>query len=194
MCGSGYIRHLDYPRPAPEVFVPRLRQYEVGTRWPDDWLPEFLFYDYKSNKPMKLPDVFQVTNRLVVVSERLAAVLSEFDLGQTRLHRMELRYFDEETPDGRFFHLLNIGEQKHCFVPEATKTEINQFESGTYWISAGVAEMRPAVLATAAEGVDLWMDPRLKRVPFFSDRLARAIKAGKFGRTGLRECEIVQPH
>ena len=48
-----------------------------------------------------------------------------------------------------------------------------------------------AVRADAAAGADLWMDPILRRTPFFSGRLARAIKTGKFGRIGLKKCLIV---
>ncbi|MEO1470698.1 MAG: hypothetical protein AAFV86_16760, partial [Pseudomonadota bacterium] len=85
---------------------------------------------------------------------------------------------------GRHF-ILHVMEKKSAFVPEASE---HVFQGslighrpvipGEPWTPKSGKDIL-AVRAAAAEGVDLWADPDIKRRLFATDRLKRALDKAK---------------
>lgn len=182
----------------PDGLIETLKEYEAGKFIPRERLPVSGYYQWRNSKLRSLPNLFRIEGRLVCLSERLADTLRRFELGDTQLIPFPIAQGDRITPilpkdDGGWF-LLNIAEVKDCFVLDQSKGPIRSPAfSGFHWPSMHGYDGL-AVRADAAAGVDLWMDPTLRNTPFFSDRLAQAIRKGKFGKTGLRPCVVVPVH
>lgn len=182
---TNYIKMISFD-PPPGI-VETQKDLDRGDRVDPQQLPKAMYLD--RGKKSKLPDLFRVQGRLMVVSERLADLLREFELGRNQLIEIALFESDRVTSlPGRYF-ILNVAEHKQdCFVLEKSQGPIrgDGYLQPAPWGFEGIV-----VKSSAEAGVDLWMDPTLRRTPFFSGRLARAIKMGKFGRTGLKPCIVI---
>jgi len=184
---ADYFRHLTFDPPAD--FVRVIRQMKRGEPVRQDELPWRMFP--RRARLKTLPDIFCIRDGLMIVSERLATLMKEFEFGQNQLFEIELYNLDRETRISDRYFILNVTERKeNSFVPEKTKGPINEVH-GTYRPAPsgyeGVAVRRSSIDG----GADLWMDPILYRTPFFSGALGEAIQNGEFGRTGLKQCIVV---
>ncbi|HSF95054.1 MAG TPA: DUF1629 domain-containing protein [Thermohalobaculum sp.] len=170
-----------------------LSLYQRWEAWSNDCAPTRLFFKEKGGKiPASCKDAFTIFDGLIVISRKFRDVLAGFELGRTRLIELPVYQSDGETPaDIAPHYILNVTETKPCFVPEESENVRRYIvpgetepRPGAPWKSV-YSRDRPAVRASAAEGVDLWGEPVLRQRLFFSDRLKQAIDAAGITRKGL---------
>ncbi|UWP97962.1 hypothetical protein [Aliiroseovarius crassostreae] len=130
-----------------------------------------------------------------IVSRTLADILRDFDLGETRLHPIEIYQFDRKTPVDGKFELLSIGERKHSFLPEFSEGARQTYgDDYDIWKLPGtVRDDMFSVSSAALSGPDLWMEtPRLPRYFFLSGRLVEALKKAKINKSLLlHRCRVL---
>lgn len=188
------VRYWGYPLPERGARLDALRDrlhahYHGGALAPQDF-PDKVYLTKKGDR-RPLPCMFTITGGLLATSVECAEILTQFDLGQTKVHMVDCLDFDQKTPTGQRMAILNITETKDCFLPEQT-VGTEPLTPGLYRLNTLANDYKAvAVRATAAEGVDLWVAPNLSKAPFFSDRLAKAIKAGPFKRVALKPCIVM---
>jgi hypothetical protein len=144
-----------------------------------------------------LPPLFGAAG-LLVVSERAAVVLRQFDLGNGGLVPVDVMQPDGQTPvsDGPYY-FLGFGCQKNCFSPDHTAdTKRLQRHEGTpahFWsLKQEITDGLVAVTQTALVGCDLWIDPYLPRKFFVSSRLFTALKGEKLEEAfHLFSCRVI---
>lgn len=128
----------------------------------------------------QLPDLFILHGGLLAVSRRVKSVLAEHQLGQTTYYPIEMRARENIQFEDAFF-LLHILEKKDTLAPSVSNVIRQPHESlgaDTYWHnSTTLAEI--TLSAAARDGADLWLEARLARGVFFSDRLAKACQDAK---------------
>lgn len=155
--------------------------------------PDVIFGTYPNKKLKAQPDIFFGSCGLVV-SRAVADVLHEAELGKTRLYPLSVCQHDRVTLVGGEYYLLALGEQKAAFVPERSNRVVPFGNVPDTWIKRGrkPEDFDFVVRDIALEGVDLWVDPRLRRSLFLSDRLVKSLRAAKVTRRfGLSKCEVV---
>jgi hypothetical protein len=120
------------------------------------------------------------------VREKLAEVLSRFDLGPIGLIPYTIYEADEVTPHPGSFWLIGLGVQKATFLPE----ESRMFEWGVPNHATGIRRPRLdmrvsdgdiALSAAALDGADLWVEKGFRGNLWMSDRLVQALRDGNFG-------------
>jgi hypothetical protein len=118
--------------------------------------------------------------------EKLAEVLSRFDLGPIGLIPYTIYEADEVTPHPGPFWLIGLGVQKATFLPE----ESRMFEWGVPNHATGIRRPRLdmrvsdgdiALSAAALDGADLWVEKGFRGNLWMSDRLVQALRDGNFG-------------
>ena len=68
------------------------------------------------------------------LSPEAAALVSRFDLGNGALYPVDIYQRDRERLIGTYHILMNIGNQKRCFLPEESPTaEESPYQPGEYW-------------------------------------------------------------
>ncbi|MDQ7735328.1 hypothetical protein QT231_21725 [Halomonas sp. SpR1] len=172
--------------------VDAMKRAKLGEPLPADRFPKEMYVTSSYQRFKKVPDIFCAG--FWVVSSRFAEVLRRFELGQTELHPVKLFQHDRKTPfEGEYF-VLAFGETKDTFVPEESP-EARQapFTKGDIWKpSLGRENDGLALSNESLQGVDLWMEKRMRKVFFLSDRLLEALKAEKLSQK-LRpyRCRVV---
>jgi hypothetical protein len=131
------------------------------------------------------------------VRERLAEVLSGFDLGPIGLIPYMIYEADEVTPHPGPFWLIGLGVQKATFLPE----ESQNIEWGVPHHATGKRRPRISALvsdgdiplsAAALDGPDLWVEQGFRGNIWMSDRLVQALRDGNFGFDWrFSQCRIV---
>lgn len=148
---------------------------------------------FASDNRRKLPHLF-VAGGFLAVSEAFAEVVRGFDLGRTRLFRVELLHSNRTDPFPGRYYILNIAEvRRHFSVELSAQFERMPSSSSAYVASIGneVQDGDITVSPAALEGPDLWIDDTLLSHFFCSDRLARALRAAKVAsRLPLFRCRI----
>ena len=126
------------------------------------------------------------------LSPEAAAVVSRFDLGNGALYPVDIYQRDRKRLIGTY-HILNIGNQKRCFLPEESPTAQRSRFGGEFWQPDGRERKHDiAVDGSAFVGPDIWADPRLGQAFFVSGPLARALKDAKATKGWrLREAKVV---
>ncbi|MFS8175587.1 imm11 family protein [Vreelandella titanicae] len=151
-----------------------------GEALPTDSYPKEAYVKSEYHHYKKLPDIFSAGG-LWVVSGRFAEVLRRFELGQTGLYPVKLFHHDRKTPfEGEYF-VLAFGETKDTFVPEeSSEASRAPFTKKDIWKpSLGRENDGLALSNESLQGVDLWMEKKMRKVFFLSDRLVEALKAEK---------------
>lgn len=172
--------------------------FKRGTALQGSELPSVMWIAprYRSDDRRKLPHLFSAAGFLTV-SEAVAEVLRDFDLGETRLHPVELLHSNRrETFPGRYY-FLNIAEVRRYFSPEFSARFKAMPNSATSYIGSVGNELQDddvTVVPAALSGPDLWIDDTLLSHFFCSDRLARALRAAKVAsRLPLFRCRVLKP-
>jgi hypothetical protein len=165
-----------------------LWRYRDGDRVEPGKLPDTLRGGQMGMEPP--PDAFTIQDRLVVVRERLKAVLDRFRLGRSHLHPVTIRNPGETQPFDGPFYILNIAEHRPVFVREGSRNVVAG-GTGKCIITMGRDRLDIAVRAEPPGDVDLWFDPVLKNVIFVSAPLAAAIRAAEIGSFRLFPCREV---
>ena len=138
-----------------------------------------------------MPDYF--TLGFAIVSDRFADFLRDFDTGETQFLPIDLYQSDRQTPRPDKYFILSIQSQKSCWVQEQSDpNSAARIRPGWWNFHATLKDDSVAVLASAADGADLWVDPVLQGCLFFSDRLCRALKASTLRpQLNFWRCKIV---
>ncbi len=168
------------------------KQHQKITRGdpiPIERFPSPVWLDPKTTRKVLL-EVFRITNRYMLVSERFRELVAEFETGSTQFVEAEVLQKDRKTPfPGRFFH-MNITEKFACFVPEGSAA---RYGNGI-WAPNIVDKIIVNVRAETEPPVDMWIDPILYEGVFFSDRLAKACRRAKIKGLSLHKCGMVPVH
>jgi hypothetical protein len=143
--------------------------------------PELFPKYFRSEKRKTLPDFF-FASVCLVVSERVANVLSQFDLGrEIVLVPVDVFKPDGKTPMGGQYYCLNFGAQKDTVAAANVKGTAYVYDPRDPYLPPGgtIKDDYIAVTRMALEGADLWTDPAANGDIFVSDRLYSALKAQK---------------
>ena len=137
-----------------------------------------------------------MSSGVLVVTEKSAEVLQNFDLGKGGLYAVDLYLPDRKTKmDGNFYY-LNIATKKNAFLPEQCLGRVYRPYGEKYevWTANPNHEDDEYVFSPdALKGADLWFDERFNSSFFISNRLMEAMKAAKVAKDwhALR-CPIVK--
>ncbi|MEM9795527.1 MAG: hypothetical protein AAF919_03500, partial [Pseudomonadota bacterium] len=147
-----------------------------------DVLPTEMWTVFEDDDRRKtLPHIFMAGGYLAV-SEKLADILRQFDLGASRLTPVRLLHIDRKTPYPGEHFLFQIKVRKRGFEPDhSARWRPNKYEWND-WIGAPMLTQQDddiTVNPTIRAGADIWIDPDLDRALFLSDRLASAIRDAK---------------
>ena len=170
-----------------------MERSEKGEPMPKERFPKEMYIDSESDEITSVPDIF--TSGFWVVSARFAAVLRRFDLGKTALYPVKLFQHDRKTPfEGEYFTLA-FGEKKDTFVPgESPEAMKFPFTKKNLWVaSLGREDNGLALSDDALQGVDLWMEKKIRHCFFISDRLVQALKTENLSQ-GLKpyRCRVIE--
>ena len=211
----------DEKRPSQQYRIKPLADYPLGELAPkvrgiepftnNDRLHSAFFDTHRKTKLEKDPADFMGINMGgFMVSEPMRDLLAGFDLGPTQLIKLPL-YDGKKIEDSvvgfepdlskrdpRRWFLLHVAALKDAFLPEVSRHMYHarkaEGDRPDMWTpnAANKLGMLVALDPSAAEGADLWRDPRMRGVLFFSDRLKHAIETSglraevlKFRKCGL---------
>jgi hypothetical protein len=180
--------------------IEMVRALDLGSRkglpLPADRFPDVLETVGKGSRlPKTLPDY--INWLCPVVSERLADVLGEGDLGSSSFYPMKLYRRDKDTTFDQKFLILNIAVCKEVLLPDessnltervyAPSVKMRAFDINT-WVEEDDIVLQRAAL----DGADIWVDPMLPSETFFvSDRLYQILKKAKLAKLlDLKRCRI----
>ncbi|MDD7972970.1 imm11 family protein [Roseinatronobacter alkalisoli] len=185
---TGGDTHISFDYRCPGGFPSRLEfsRATMSCRPTDESnAPEFVFFSRHDKIKASCRDAFSITGGVLVCSPAFRDVLIRFDLGSSRLYEVPIYRDENKTPSGIAPHyVLHMTEGKlGCFVPEES-SGVEQMrhpldkiaKPGNPWREALDQDVQLAIRADAAQGADLWCDPKLRNRIFLSDRLARAVK------------------
>ncbi|WP_019672348.1 hypothetical protein [Psychrobacter lutiphocae] len=135
-----------------------------------------------------------LTNGSIFLHESIATVLMQFQLGQTKLRKVDIINIltDEKVTDDVYYY-VDLAEKRDYFLAEQSE----QVSGNSYDPSIKCKYIRRpqtgdiALKADAAEcDVDLWHEPMLRDSWFMSDRLVQALI--KAGLTPQQDVDLVQ--
>lgn len=192
------VRMIDYHADNdPSVALAVSRALRSGsTSLPKQQVPDYIHFDrYDLRKSYKdnLPDLFTITDGIVIVSERFRDLLTAHELGASEFHEVAFYEYDKTTQrPGRWF-IFSVIEKKPTLVPEKSTGIKETARKGVYWPDITASDVL-AVRAACAQGADLWQDTAIHRRLFLTDRLKRAIKeAGiKVRHMPMRKCVVIK--
>ena len=151
--------------------------YKAGVLPPELQMPDksYLKRLYEGNVIDPLPHIMNDT--FLWVSQDIRDIFESFDLGRTAFTKVVLYRHDQKTRFEPDYYYLNIAEDKQSVVPRECEN-IQGFAGGKFHFRLEATPASVAALSRSAlDGVDLWMEPRLRGAMFFSDRLYQALKA-----------------
>ncbi|HWE18248.1 MAG TPA: hypothetical protein VG758_13870 [Hyphomicrobiaceae bacterium] len=166
---------------------------ERGEPLPRDHYPQEIYAIYPNKRMGRQPDIFSAGG-VWVVSAAFTDVLRRFQLGRTVLHPTRLFQYDRKTPVEGDYFCLGFGETKDVFLPQDSPRATKPYSKRDLWkLSVNPKDDDLAVRVTALEDADLWMDPKVWKAFFLSDRLVQALKSAKLTRRlGLRRCRVAE--
>jgi hypothetical protein len=121
--------------------------------------------------------------------------LRQFNLGRGALYPVNVLKNDRATKVGGEWFCINFGNRKSAFTPE------HSFRFRHDYIRNGQKGWFPrlpyrdndfALLSTALDGPDIWIDPDVGDAFFVSDALAKALKKAKADKGFfLSKCRVI---
>lgn len=139
-------------------------------------------YVFDQKRWSRVKDLFWVRGFLAVKG-KLAGVLKDFDLGGGELVEFPIFEMDKTTQLSGPFYFVNFGSQKDCFLPVESRNvkagAANPETGFRRWRASEPQDGDIAVSASAFDGADLWIDPKLDGKIFMSGALHDAIEAAK---------------
>jgi hypothetical protein len=182
--------HIDRTR------IDYIHEYRRGDRVSRKNAPEYIFFkhhDMPEKKKSSRRDVVAITGGLIILSEKFHDLLSQFDLGDGEMFEVPLYEHDQKTLRPGRWYILHVAAQKPTVIPEKSEHVRPVGDQGNWKAESIAVEPVLAVLASSAEGADIWMDPRFKSRMFLSDRLKTAIKQSdlKIRFFPMRPCVVI---
>jgi len=171
------------------------RAEPVGT----DFFPKVMWYSRlqvrrTQNPEKRLLPPFFLGGGYWVANAQFVETLQQFELGRTAFFPVELFANDRKTPVESTYFCIAFGEIKDTFAADLSPRMRKPYPKHDLWNLSLVPQDDDAALTSAAlRGVDLWMEARVREAIFFSDRLVKALRAGKMTRRlGLRKCRVIR--
>lgn len=169
--------HVLEPSQASEMMRRLAKCQPVGSKE----LPGDFFFSHAFGIPIRsehLPDFFAAA-AWRIVSERFRDFLQQFEIGDTRFHAARVLGLDRRAQLPGNWYVLNIVSPKNCVVPEqSTPRTLSSIDD--FWIAQIPLGNDDVAMNPVDDDVDLWSDPKVMNLPFFSDRLKRAIEGSGF--------------
>ena len=157
-------------------------------------LPDKLWTSDVNNPDPNL-SAFTITGNQLVLSEQCGEILQQFNLGNSKLVKLQIYNMGTLEPDDeRFFYFFDLAEWRHYVLPEKSAAcyyagyEKNGYKCYVYRPFKG-----ELVLSHEAPNCDLdiWHDPMLMSSVFLSARLYQALnQAGMAENWYLNPCVI----
>lgn len=114
---------------------------------------------------------------LPIVSERSKELLSQFNLGHTEFYEVEIHLAAGVGAIEQRWYIVNLAGPCRCFTGVlGNPGSIVKRSSGLWMANRTLDHDHCSVLLDDVGHRDLWIDPAVLRLPFFSDRLKRAIQ------------------
>ena len=158
---------------------------------PQNILPQAMYADFKEmyakfpkENLVKIPSFFSISNRFIVITERLAELLGDFRLGTTQISPVKL--YEQSTGEllsEQTFYFINVCEKHSYFLPEKRKSDayLELVSRGDYSLYEHPSNKKNAKEYCFSQQalncpVDIWHDPMIEYSTFLSDPLQQAIK------------------
>ncbi len=127
------------------------------------------------------------------VSSEVAEVLRRFDLGDCKLHPVDVLMEDRKTPLPGSYFVLEFNSWKDAFLPDKSPDFPSRRGAAGIWKPTITTKDDVVVLSSVVlNSADLWWDPNIFGAFFLSDRLAQGLReAGVDKPFALRRCRIV---
>jgi hypothetical protein len=166
------------------------RRNEVGEQLSREYFPEAVYGTEHAPRFERMPPFFRAGSALCV-STACRDVLQQFDLGRSAFYPIAIYQKDHKTLVPGEYFAINFANTKNALLPEQSTTIQQSREN--YWTLPGwITDDELAVTPAALEGPDWWLDERLYKTLFMSDRMAQAIKRAKMSRNfELKRCRVV---
>lgn len=158
-------------------------------------LPDKLWTSDVNTPDLNL-SAFTITGNHLVLSEKCGEILQQFNLGNSKLVKLQIYNMGTLEPDDeRFFYFFDLAEWRNYVVPEKSGNSCDYlgYERNGYKYHVYRPLQGEMVLTNEAPNCDLdiWHDPMLMRSVFLSDRLYQALNhAGMTQDWRLNPCII----
>lgn len=194
-------RHFNFGWSEAEYFRDKVIALEIdskkGLPMPADRFPKVLETVGKGSRlPKKLPDYINWT--LPVVSEKLADVLRQGDLGMSNFYPVSLYRRDKSITIDETFFILNIAVCKEALLPDRSSNLAERalgpaIKTRMFDIRSWAVDDDIVVGQCAMEGPDIWVDPMLPSRTFFvSDQMYQSLKKAKLAKIlDFKRCRTV---
>jgi hypothetical protein len=162
-------------------------------------LPLNIYAHYKDETFRNLPPAFEGAGGLKL-SDGIAAVLQQFDLGKAFLIPIQLYLHDRRTPVDKKYFIYASYERKDAFVSELSRdvrtNPYDKTDPPPYWnMPWEPKDGDIAIREGAPEGADMWMDPKLFGSLFMKGQLVAALREAGYAKIfSLTRCRIILPH
>lgn len=154
--------------------------------------------DHEYLEGATLKEVTLIRDQFLLVGPKVAAVLSQFDLGAGGLHPIEVLDINGALVRDDTYFFWNFGNKRNTFLPEESEglrkstRAREQGENAVYFMPVIPAEDSIALSRDALTGPDVWREQHLERGTFLSDRLVQALRQAKLDHWfELVRCRIV---
>jgi hypothetical protein len=138
----------------------------------------------------RMPHFFRADGHSCV-SAACRYVLQQFDLGRSAFYPIAIYQKDHKTLVPGEYFAINFANTRSALLPEKSTT-IQQAREDYWTLPGWITDDEIAVTPAALERPDWWIDERLSRGLFISDRMAQAIKRAKMSRNfELKRCRVV---
>ncbi|WP_171123930.1 MULTISPECIES: imm11 family protein [unclassified Ruegeria] len=133
---------------------------------------------------------------LPVLSDSAKVVLEQFDLGETYFHAIRLQAPAGHATRDEPYYILNVCNKRlmgnyEALGPEGDLTAPLNNKYGKRFLPRKGSEHKLVVSPEALGGPDIWIDPKVPRLLFLSERLVSALKAaGVDDGWGLVRCPV----
>ncbi|MGB7244994.1 MAG: DUF1629 domain-containing protein [Sulfitobacter sp.] len=166
---------------------------------PRSHAPDYMYfnvYNLPEKKKNALGDMFKIRDGLIIISERMYALLQQFDTGATLFFEIPLFEYNQTDRRPGTYYILHIAEQKQALVPEESeeiKLRGTNAQQGDIWYNDYNTGKIAVSAKSAAAGADLWMDTNFRERIFVSDRLKVAIKEAGIKASALTflPCKVI---
>ena len=192
---STIVRGTDIDRNEPGWNV----TFETHVPPPED-MPLNLYATYKNDKLNNLPPVFTGGGGINFAA-MIAKILNQFDLGQGFLAPVRLYLHDRITPVDKSYFVYGPYERKDgTFIAELSKDiRTNPYDKNKtperWKMPWELKDGDIAVLESALEGSDIWLDRTLFGSFFLKGNVVAALQQAGYARFfKVKKCRVVRPN
>lgn len=180
-----------------EAYLTVLRNHMMGRTLRPEEFPTRLWVrtKYAEEDEKRLPQVLLLGN-LLAVSDKVAGIMRDFDLGDAFFVPVTLLKSDRTTEFDGAYSIFHTTEMKDGFEPEqSTGYTPNRYPEKPHlglvsYLSQSDGDNK--VNASVLSGSDVWKDPRLSWELFVSGALGDALRKAKvLGKSKMLRCDVI---